>query len=76
MVIKINAKVLLKWKKNCYDVVISHKMRNCNKCAKDNLCDGCGKLVSQNKKFSASPNELKRQTPNKFGHMLPKKITI
>ena len=50
-------------------------MRNCNKCGKDILCDGCDKLVNQNKEFSASQNELKRQPPNEFGHMLPKYIT-
>ena len=46
-------------------------MRNCNKCTKYILCDGCDKLVNQKKKFSANLNELKRQPPNEFGHMLP-----
>ena len=55
-------------------VVNLHKIRNCNKCTKDILCDGCDKLVNQNKEFSANLNDLKRQTPNKFGHMLPKYI--
>ena len=59
-----------------YDVVIPHKMRNCNKCAKDFLCDNCDKLVNQTKEFSANANEVKRQPPNPFGHMLPKFITI
>ena len=53
-------------------VVIPHKIRICNKCAKDILCDACDKLVNQNKEFSANLNELKRQAPNVFGHMLPK----
>ena len=35
-------------------VVIPHKMRNCNKCVRDILCDGCDKLVNQNKEFSAN----------------------
>ena len=55
-------------------VVIPHKMRNCNKCTKDTLCDDCDKLVNQNKEFSANLNEVKRQPPNDFGHMLPKYI--
>ena len=49
-------------------------MRNCNKCTKDILCDGCDKLVIQNKEFSANKSELKREKPNQFGHMLPKYI--
>ena len=51
-------------------------MRNCDKWSKDILCDECDKLVNQNKEFSANLNELKREAPNEFGHMLPKYITI
>ena len=73
---KLEAKVPLSWKKSFnMGVVIPHKMKNCNKCTKDILCDGCDKLVNQNKEFSANLNELKRQPPNEFGHMLPKYIT-
>ena len=57
-------------------VVISHKIRICNKSTEDILCNGCDELVNQNKKFSANLNEIKRQTPNEFGHMLPKYMTI
>ena len=36
------AKVRLSWKKSfSMGVVIPHKMRNCKKCRKDLLCDGC-----------------------------------
>ena len=56
-------------------VVIPQKMRNCNICTKNILCDGCDKLVNQNKEFSANVNDLKRQPPNDFGYMLPKYIT-
>ena len=74
---KLFAKVPLSWKKSfSYVVIVPHKMRNCNKCTKDILCDDCDKVVNQNKKFSGNLNELKRQTPNEFGHMLPKYITI
>ena len=47
-------------------------MISCNKCDRDNLCDDCDKLVNQRKEFSANLNEMKRQPPNEFGHMLPK----
>ena len=74
---KLIAKVPLSWKKSLsMGVVIPHEMRNRNKCLKDLICDGCEKLVNQKKQFSANLNELKRQPPNEFGHMLPKYITI
>ena len=69
------ANVPLSWKKNfSQGVVIPHKLRNCNKCTKGILCDDCDKLVNQNKEISANLNELKREKPNDFGHMLPKNI--
>ena len=69
------AKVPISWKKSISQgVVIPHKMRNCNKCTKDSLCDDCDKLINQNKEFSANLNKLKREKPNNFGHMLPKYI--
>ena len=40
------------------------------------FCDEYGKLVKQNRNFSAKLNELKRQPPNELGHMLLKYITI
>ena len=72
---KLIAKEPLSWKKSfSQGVVIPHKMRNCTDCKIDSLCDECDKLVNQRKEFSANPNELKRQPPNNFGHMLPKYI--
>ena len=72
---KLVAKVPLSWKKSfSQGVVIPHKMRNCHYCKKDILCDICDELVNQNKEFSANLNELKREKPNDFGHMLPKYI--
>ena len=69
------AKVPPSWKKPfSQGVAIPHKMRNCKKCTKDNLCDDCDKSVNQNKEFSADLNELKREKPNDLGHMLPKYI--
>ena len=71
------AKVPLSRKKSfSQGVVIPHKMRNCSDCKKDVLCEICDYLVNQKKEFSANLNELKRQPPNDFGHMVPKyKIT-
>ena len=73
---KLTAKVPLSWKK-CFSqgVVIPNKMTNFGDCKKDSLCDNCDKLVNQNKEFSANLNELKREPPSEFGHMLPKYIT-
>ena len=66
------AEVPLSWKKSfSQGVVIPHKMRNCNECTKYILCDDCDNLVNQNKDFAANPNDLKREKPNNFGHMLP-----
>ena len=73
--VNLVAKVPLSWKKSfSMGVVIPHKMRNCNKCTKEILCDDCNKLVNQKKEFSANLNELKREKPNDFGHMLSKYI--
>ena len=74
---KLIAKVSLSWE-ICFSqgVVIPQKMRNSKKCTKDILCDDCDTLVNQKKEFSANLNELKREKPNDFGHLLPKYITI
>ena len=72
---KLIAEVLLSWKKSFNQgVVIPHEMKNCVDCKKDILCDECDKLVNQKKDISANLNELKREAPNEFGHMLPKYI--
>ena len=52
---KLIAKPPLSWNKSfTMGVVIPHKLRNCKKCTKNLLCDGCDKLVNQNKEFSAN----------------------
>ena len=56
-------------------VVIPHKLKNCNNCDKDILCDDCDNLVNQNKEFYTKLNELKRQAHNEFCRMLPKYLT-
>ena len=73
---KLITKVPLSWKKSfSQGDVIPHKMKNCNGCKIDSLCDRCDKLVNQTKEISANLNELKRQAPSEFVHMLPKYIT-
>ena len=55
---KLIAKVPLSWRKSFnMGVVIPHKTGNCNKRAKDVLCDECDKLVNQYKDISANLNE-------------------
>ena len=72
---KLTAKLPLSWKKSfSVGVVIPHKKRNCVNCKNDFLCDDCDNLVNQKKEFSANLNELKRDPPNRYGHMLPKYI--
>ena len=69
------AKIPLIWEKSfSMGVVIPHKNRNCGDCKNDIVCESCDNLVNQKKEFSANLNELKREKPNKFGHMLPKYI--
>ena len=69
---KLIAKVPLSWKKSfSQGVEIPHKMRNCNNCKKDILCDECDNLVNQRREFSTNLNEFKRQSPYQFGYMLP-----
>ena len=73
---KLIAKVPLRWKKLfSMGVVIPHKMKKCTECKKDILCDRCDEIVNQRKGFAAKLYELKRETPNEFGHILPKYIT-
>ena len=74
---KLLAEVPLSWKKSfSQGVVIPHKMRNCTNCKKDIQGDNCDKLVNRRNEFSAKLNEMKREPPNEFGHMLPKYIAI
>ena len=69
---KLVAKVPPSWKSTFTSgVVLPHKLRNCNESSEDVLCDRCDKLVNQKKEFSAKLNEIKKQPPNEFGHMLP-----
>ena len=46
-------------------------MRLFNECEKENCCDRCINQIIENIEFEAKINLLKRQTPSRFGHMLP-----
>ena len=46
-------------------------MRRCNECKDGILCTTCNNQINENKEIGANLNELKRQHPNQFGHMLP-----
>ena len=35
------------------------------------MCNNCNIQINENKEFEANLNELKRNAPNEFGHMLP-----
>ena len=62
----------MSWKKSfSMGVVIPHKMRNCCARKEDNFCDKYDELVYQKKKITPNLDELKREAPNQFGHMLP-----
>ena len=67
----LKAKVPLSWRKPfSHRVVIPHKMKSCSDCKRDILCENCDILINQTEEFSANINELKREPPNEFGHML------
>ena len=69
---KITAVLPRSWKKSFDNgVIIPTKMRQCNACKDGILCTTCHNQINENKEFEANLNELKRKTPNDFGHMLP-----
>ena len=60
------------WKKSFKDgIVIPVKIRRCNKCIGEILCDECNNQVNENKEFEANLNLLKRDAPDEFGYMHP-----
>ena len=61
----------LSWKKSFETgVVIPTRDMFCNKCG-ENICEECESKTKQYKEYEANLNELKRQSPNEFGSMLP-----
>ena len=69
---KISAMLPRSWKKS-FDsgIIIPARMRYCNECIHKKMCGKCNNHINENKEFEANLNELKRNTPNEFGHMLP-----
>ena len=69
---KISAMLPRSWKKS-FDsgIIIPKKMRFCNECDDEKLCNKCKNQINENKEFEAIVNELKRHPPNEFGHMFP-----
>ena len=46
-------------------------MRFCDECNDKIICDRCNNQIDEIKEFETNLNELKRQVPNQFIHMLP-----
>ena len=68
----ISAMLPRSWKKSFNNgIIIPTKMRRCNECKNGILCNECNHQINENEEFEANLNELKRQPPNQFGHMLP-----
>ena len=68
----ISAMLPRSWKKSFSNgVVIPVKMRRCNNCNGEILCNGCNNQVKENKEFEAILKSLKRHAPNHFGYILP-----
>ena len=60
------------WKKTFNNgVTIPKKMRFCNECDDEKMCNKCKNQINENKEFEAKLNEIKRHQPNDFGHLLP-----
>ena len=69
---KISAMLPKSWKKSFNSgVVIPAKMRFCNECNGEILCDECNIQVNENKDFETNLNLLERQSPSEVCHMLP-----
>ena len=68
----------LSWKKvlNFFTGVVipSSKIRNCEKCAIDKMCEECKLKTKQILKLSANLNKLKKQPAINFGQVLTKSI--
>ena len=58
-----------KWFNN--GIVIPGKMRFCNVCNGNIICNTCNIQFNEKEEFETNINLIKRETPNQFGHMLP-----
>ena len=69
---KISAMLSKSWKKSFnIGVVRPVKMRRCNHCNAEILCNECINQFNENKEFEANINLLKREAPNQFEYMFP-----
>ena len=69
---KLSATIPKSWKKSFNNgVVIPTKMRRCNECKSDLLCETGKNKVSENREFEGNLSLLKREAPNEFGLLLP-----
>ena len=60
------------WKKTFEnDFNIPVKMKRCNECKGENLCNDCNNQVNENKKLQTNLNLIEKDVPDQFGHMLP-----
>ena len=46
-------------------------MKFCKECDDKKRWNKCNNQISENNEFEANLNEVKRHSPNEFGHMLP-----
>ena len=68
----ISALLPRSWKKSFDNgITMPVKMKRCNECKGEILCDDFNNQVNEKKKFKTSLNFLKRDVPNQSGHMLP-----
>ena len=64
---KISATLPRSWKKSFNKgFAIPVKMRRCNNCSGEILCDEFNNQINENKEFEAQLNELKRHSPKKW----------
>ena len=69
---KISAMLPRSWKKSFDNgIIIPKRRRFCNECTDKKMCNNCNIQINENKEFEPNLNELKRNAPNEFGHMLP-----
>ena len=69
---KVSALLPKSWKKS-FDsgINIPTKMRFCNECNDEKVCNNCKNQINENNEIEASLYEIKRHPPDKFGYMLP-----
>ena len=69
---KISDMLPRSWKKSFGSgIILPTKMRFCNECNDNKMCNKCINQINENKELEAILNFLKRGSPNEFGYMLP-----